>query len=322
MKDRRSPFRLFSLITFLLISCPKKQELSLRVYFIDVGHGDCILIQTPDDGIKNNGIAEGINILIDGGEKNAGQEIVVPFLSRLGIDTIQILIATHFHSDHIGGLIPVLEHFPVKLVLTHTEKKEGERDASLHKEFLKRVAEENCRQRQAVAGDTIFIGRELKAIILNPKILDEEENNNSIVLKIEYSSIGLLFTGDIEGKKRKEKASEIRYAERRLVDNYPGLLKSHLLKVAHHGSETSSTEEFLKIVSPKVAIITGGRKRFGGVVLPDSSVIFRLRRLGAKVYRTDFEDTDYKTAAGDDHIKVLVSPDSSLQVNYLRPPLF
>ncbi|MEO0102348.1 MAG: MBL fold metallo-hydrolase [candidate division WOR-3 bacterium] len=314
------PLDLASYFFCLLLSfaCSQRRDLALMIYFIDVGHGDCILIQTPDDGIKNNLTNEGLNILIDGGEEVMGREILLPFLWRHKIDTIDCLIATHFHSDHIGGLISVLENFPVKMVLTNAQKKEGE----LNRRFLETVAKENCLWRIARANDTIFWGKEMEVFILNPKELDKEENNNSIVLKIEYQGKGLLLTGDIEGKKKGEEPKNCKFTERRLIIEYKEILHSHVLKVSHHGSETSSTDEFLSLVSPKMAIITAGRKRFGNSILPDSSVILRLLKFGAKVYRTDFEDTSYKTAPGDDHILIKISPEGEITAHYLTRLIF
>ncbi len=313
------PDRKYLISLFLLfISCQRTQEFSLKVYFIDVGHGDCILIQTPDDQIPNNGIYEGRNILIDGGDEVKGREIVLPFLLRLKIDTIDILLATHFHSDHIGGLIPVLEGFPARSILTYAKEKRG----GLNTRFLESVSAENSLHRIVKAGDTICLGREIKAYILNPITIDEDENNNSIVLKIEYQGKGLLFSGDIEGKDRRSSAEEIKYAEKKMVDNYREVLRAFVLKVPHHGSETSSTLEFLKAVSPKIAVITAGRKKFGNTLLPDSSVVLRLRGIGAEIYRTDFGDTDYLTAAGDDHILVKISPDGKVTAKYLHLPVF
>lgn len=300
------------------LTCAQKRDLSLMIYFIDVGHGDCILIQTPDDGIKNNLTNDGLNILIDGGEEVIGREILLPFLWRHKIDTIDCLIATHFHSDHIGGLISVLENFPVKMVLTNAPKKKG----NLNERFLEMVAKENCLWRIAQAEETIFWGKEMEVFILNPKELDKEENNNSIVLKIDYQGKGLLLTGDIEGKRRKEDPKNCRFTERRLVDEGKEMLHSHILKVSHHGSETSSTNEFLSFVSPQIAIITAGRKRFGNIILPDSSVILRLQKYGVKIYRTDFGDTNYKTAPGDDHILIKVSPPDEITVRYLKSLIF
>jgi competence protein ComEC len=309
--------KLSLLLSLLLSSCAKRANLPLTIYFIDVGHGDCILIRTPDDGIKNNLKNEGLKILIDGGELAPGKKILLPFLRYLRIDTIDCLIATHFHSDHIGGLIPVLESLAVKTVLTNCQSQKGE----LNERFLQLVKQEKALWRIARAPDTLFWGKELSVFILNPETLERDENNNSIVLKIEYGGKGILLCGDIEGKERNEAPEKIRFKEKRLVEKYRNLLPSFFLKVAHHGSETSSTEPFLTAVSPKVAIITAGRKRFGNTILPDSSVVLRLEGFGAKIFRTDFADTSYRTAFGDDHIYLKILPNGEFTVGYLPPDL-
>ncbi len=303
----------FLCLLLSLLFCSERKELSLKIYFLDVGHGDCIFLQTPDDGIRGNGEYEGLCILIDGGEERMGREILLPFLRQNRIDTIDCLIATHFHSDHIGGLIPVLESFPVRMILTNTKEKKGE----LNGRFLELAAQEGCSWRIVQAGETIFWGKEMEVFILNPEKLGKEENNNSIVLKIEYEGKKILLTGDIEGKERKEDSKNCRFVERSLVDKNKEILRSHILKVAHHGSETSSTEEFLAAVRSEVAVITAGRKKFGGHILPDSSVVLRLRKFGAQIYRTDFGDTDYQTAPGDDHILIKISS-GKIDVRYLH----
>ncbi|MEO0087835.1 MAG: hypothetical protein ABIK90_07155, partial [candidate division WOR-3 bacterium] len=112
------------------------------------------------------------------------------------------------------------------------------------------------------------------------------------------------FAGDIEGKKRKESSNICRYTERFLVERFNKELKAKVLKVPHHGSETSLTDTFLKLVSPEIAIITAGRKKFGNVILPDTTVILRLIRNNIKIFRTDKDDYSYKDAPGDDHILI------------------
>ncbi len=296
-------------------SCPPREEdLALKVYFLDVGHGDCILIQTPDDRLKGNEFAEGLVILIDGGEEKMGREIVLPFLKNLGIDTIHQLIATHFHSDHIGGLLPVLESYPVKRILTYTKEREGK----LNQRFFEMALTEGCPWHSIRSGDTLFWGKEMSVSVLNPTRIDKEENKNSVVLKIEYQGKSLLLTGDIEEKRRKSKG-EIECSE--LVNRYRHLLPATVLKVPHHGSETSSSEEFLLAVSPEIAVITAGRKKFGPVVLPETSVVLRLKRFATEIYRTDLNDTNPRSAPGDDHILIKIDSSGKISAQYLPQPL-
>ncbi len=248
----------------------------LIVTVIDVGSiGDSILIQTP----------RGKNILIDGGftdlgEFNdfwdAGKDIVIPFLKKKGIKKIDIIVASHAHADHIGGLIDVMDEFEVGEVLEpgypYTTR--------AYRKFLEKIKEKGIPYSNTKRGDILDWEKELKVEVFSPpkKFFKGENacNNSSIVIKLTYKKVSFLFNGDIE-----------REVEKNLVENYGEKLKSTILKVPHHGSDTSSTVKFLKMVKPECAIIPIGKNNTYS--FPNSGVVEKYEVLGIRLYRTDLD---------------------------------
>lgn len=305
---------------------------SLKLTFIDVGHGDCTLIQTPDDGIKGNGKYEGKIILIDGGEKIEGKRVIIPYLESHGIPKdkpIDFLILTHAHSDHVGGLIPVIENYQIKAILDpgfdpskkSKNKSDGEKKKRTgYPEFLALAKEEpGCKLYRPLVGtlikkegDTLDWGSELEVRVLNSEKEADGPNNTSIVIRLKYGDVSFLLVGDAEGKERKNPPTVLKFVEKDLVEQYGDKLKSTFLKAGHHGSESSSTTAFISVVSPKYVIIMAGNKKFKGTLLPDKSVIERYKKLGVKVYRTDRDDERKESSetSGDDNI--IITTDGSL----------
>ena len=245
----------------------------LAVHFINVGQGDCILVQTPQKK----------NILIDGGgtpygDFDIGKNIVIPYLRREGISQIDIMFLTHPDMDHLEGLLPVLKEMKVNLVVDSGVQYQDK----TYLDFLSLIQEdENISYYQTRAGDVIQITPEIEFFILNPYktsncVIENDFNNNSIVLKLQYKNTDFLFTGDIE------EAAEINLLSRN------SLLKSDILKVAHHGSSSSTGDLFLEKVKPEVAIISVGSNNFGH---PHSNVIKKLEKKCQKVFRTDLNGT-------------------------------
>jgi competence protein ComEC len=245
----------------------------LAVHFINVGQGDCIFIQTPQEQ----------NILIDGGgtpysDFDVGENTVIPYLRREGINQIDIMFLTHPDIDHLEGLLPVLEKMKVNLVIDSGLECQDDN----YLKFKSIIREKkNTSYYQTKAGDIIKITPDLKFVILNPikssVYWDESDfNNNSIVLKLHYKNAGFLFTGDIE-----------KNAETSLLTSNC-LLKSDILKVAHHGSVSSTGESFLNSVKPDIAVISVGLNNFGH---PHPDVVKKLEAKCQKVFRTDINGT-------------------------------
>ncbi len=253
---------------------PLKGEV-LRITFLDVGEGDACLIQTPT----------GRNILIDGGSYQAGKDSLLPLLRQKGITNIHTLVATHPDSDHIGGLLVVLDsNIRIGEVLDcgipHT--------TSAYRNFLNKIEQRRTtKYSQPRADQTLNWGDEIKVQVLNPAHLFPDSNNSSIVIKLTYGRISFLFTGDVEEE-----------AEKEMVSRSGTRLKSTILKVAHHGSRNSSSYDFLQSVRPKIAIISVGKNPHGH---PTKEVLDRLTRLGVKVYRTDLKGNITITTNGEDY---------------------
>lgn len=239
----------------------------LKIVFVDVGQGDCIYIKTPDKK----------HILIDAGgnpyktyesDFDTGSYIVVPFLLKNGVSHLDLVIASHWHDDHVGGLLKVLEDMHVDNFLYYPPYQKNE----IFDEIMAILDKKDTDIVEGEGGQTYLIGEDVTFSILYPygEIFTENENNRSIVIHAKYKDTSIMFTGDIEGE-----------VERILADKE---LKSHILKVAHHGSLTSSTEEWIESVDPILAVIQVGNNSFGH---PHPDVINRFELRNIPLYRTD-----------------------------------
>ena len=244
---------------------------SLKVHFIDVGQGDSTLVITPHNK----------KILIDGGGSSdenfdVGKNTLIPYLLDRRINQIDYILISHFDNDHIGGILTLMSDLKVGKVIV---SKQAE-DSHNYQEFKKIVREKNIDVMVVKKGDVLKIEEDIKINILWPReeqIKQNVLNNNSIVAKFCYKNFSILFTGDIE---------EI--AENEILKDYEkneNILKSDILKVAHHGSKTSSTKRFIEAVSPGVALIgVGKNNNFGH---PSESILELLKSKSVKIYRTD-----------------------------------
>ena len=253
------------IVLILLISFIKIIPKDLKIYFIDVGQGDSSLIVTPS----------GKTILIDGGgseNKNfdVGEKVLFPYLLDRGITRIDYLIISHFDTDHVGGLFTVLEKLNVENVVISKQ----EEITSNYKRLLEIVNNKRIKILTVSKNDKLKIEKDIFFLFLWPNnnddlIKDNMLNNNSIVCKFYYKDFSMLFTGDIEY-----------LAEEKILEEYKNnlnILKSDILKIAHHGSKTSSSKEFLSVVNPKITLIgVGENNKFGH---PNEDVILRLENM-------------------------------------------
>lgn len=266
-KDRFILTGLAVMAILLVVSVRGLADGKLHVYFLDIGQGDAIFVQTEN----------GRQILIDGGpDENILRRLgeVMPFYDR----SIDLVVATHPDADHLAGLVSVLKKYKVDQIL-----ETGLACAtSICRGWEEVKGAENARVTLASSGQTVEASDQTKLLVLHPlenengKILTKR-NNGGIVLKMFFGSQSVLLTADIE-KQVEAKLLAIK------TD-----LDSDFLKIPHHGSKTSTTENFLKAVSPLAAFIqVGARNRYGH---PAEEVLSRLENFGVKYYRTDTDGT-------------------------------
>ncbi len=243
----------------------------LYVHVLDIGQGDSILIHTP----------LGKNMLIDGGP---GDAVILPISNILGfgLHTIDIMALTHPHADHLSGLIPLFERYAIHDIwytgVAHT--------TPIFLEWLKRIKQNgqkivHIRERQRIEIDEhIFVD----ILFPDTDISDSAKgvrkdlnlNNTSLVMKLFYGETSFLLVGDAEHE-----------IEKYLLKQ-PNELRADVLKIGHHGSKTSTSQEFLSAVSPHFAVISVGKNSYGH---PDPTVIRRIKEKGIELFRTDVNGT-------------------------------
>lgn len=234
------------------------ENLPLQVYFLDVGKADCAYIN-----------CDGKNILIDSGDKEPAGA-VTEFLKKQDIEKLDLVAISHPHRDHIGQMLDVINKFKIEKIIDSKIPKNLISGYTTYKKILNLISEKSILKKTVTPNDTFKIG-DLHFEIFGPIKKDESNlNNNSLVIKITYKKVSFLFTGDAE---KSEEADIIKSGKN---------LKSDVLKVAHHGSTTSSTYKFLKCVLPKYAVISG---------VPKEKVMIRLNEFCDKIYRTDKNGT-------------------------------
>lgn len=246
----------------------------LKVTYIDVGQGDSILIETPSHK----------TILIDAGDLikdykthaivfDTGKRVIEPLLKYKGINTIDLAVVTHFHKDHIGGILYLVEHFPIKAVLDNGIADPG------FPAYFKSIRERHITHLKAVGPSVLTLDHGITLQLLFPwrdAGSEKNKNNTSVTFKLTYQNVSFLFTGDLEEEKEEE-----------LVSKYGNKLHATVLKLGHHGSKTSSTMPFLQAVHPQVAIISAGRNNHFGH--PNQETLDKLQHLHIRTLRTDLD---------------------------------
>lgn len=228
----------------------------MDVHLIDVGQGDSILIKTPNEK----------NILIDGGPPTSGKK-VVSYLNKQGIKDIDLMIATHPHIDHIGGLPDVMKEFKVKKIIDT-----GKVHPTLtYVKYINQILKQKIPIEIAQKDKQIELDPSLNIKILNAHERMKNNNQSSIVLKISYDKINFLFLSDIEVDQ-----------EKLLFESYN--VEAEFVKIAHHGSKTSSSLEFLQHVDPQVALLTYSKHNKYGH--PVDHVIENLDTIDSHIYST------------------------------------
>lgn len=237
---------------------PLPEGSSFEVHFIDVGQADSALI-----------ICDNHYMLIDGGNAE-DSDLVYAYLERHGAERLDYMVATHAHEDHIGGLSGALNYAAVDVAYCPVP----EHDTKVFQNMVKYLGEQGKSLTVPEPGDKFNIGS-AQVEILGPVQKYSDTNNTSIVLRVDYGETSFLFTGDMEAK-----------AEKDLIESGANL-RATVLKAGHHGSDTSSSYQFLREVMPKYIVISVGEGNSYGH--PSEEILSRYRDVGAEVYRTDMQ---------------------------------
>lgn len=253
---RNKIFLSILIIISLLIGCDKKSLLS--IHMIDVGQGDSILVQTPTNK----------NILIDGGDEDS-ENIIISYLRQKRIKTIDIIIATHPDSDHIGSLDNIIKKFNVNSIYMP----EQSTDSKAYQNLINSCMDKNLSIQHLYKNDVLNIDNNINIYVLSPSYIQEESNLNSIVFKLTFNDNSFLFMGDAEEENEKE-----------ILHSFK-LNNINFIKIGHHGSNSSSSLEFIKKISPDIAAISCGYKNQYGH--PHREVINNLKQNHVSIYRTD-----------------------------------
>ncbi len=271
-RQRYVRWMLVGLCLVALMSLPVTIRRPLEVTVLDVGQGDAIYIRTPYNQ----------HILVDGGGdsvywqqrgRNVGLQRVVPYLQQRGVNTLDLVILTHPHEDHLHGLLAVLEHFHVNKIvdngMSHT--------TNSYQRYLELVLEKEIPYYKGRAGDRIQFQGNIGIDILHPDTILVgtrcDFNNNSIVFRLDYQNRTLLFTGDLDQEGQLDLVSRVNP-------------RADWIKIPHHGSRSAWSSEFFQAVEAKYGVISVGRNSFGH---PHPQVLAGLDELEVEVFRTDID---------------------------------
>jgi len=255
---------------------------NLAVNFLNVGQGDSAFIKTP----------ENYQILIDGGPDSSVLEklsFLMPFWDR----SIDAVILSHPEKDHMSGLIDVLQRYKVDYVIwTGIKRDTPEYETWIS--LLEKQKQDGAKIIEVKSGDKVLLGNTLIDVLfpfesLSDKVEKNTSNDAGVVCRLIFGNNSFLFTGDITSK-----------AEKELIDSKENIL-SDVLKISHHGSKYSTSDEFLKTVSPKIAVIEVGKNTYGH---PTPEVLQKLEKSGIQVLRTDING-DVKFFSNGKNIKLI-----------------
>ena len=260
---KKNYFSLF-LVLFTSLVIPFYVEASdFKIHFIDVGKGDSILIQTPNDK----------SVLVDAGNFITGFK-VVEYLKKYDIHNLDYLIFTHPDLDHIGGAFFVLQMMDVERIYDNGEDlTQVMQRSDIYRWYEELVRENNNYHIMTSGDDFVLDGVVFKVLWPHKPSIFSNFNANSLVIMIEYKKKKCLLTGDLTIPAEKELLNEARN------------LKADILKVGHHGNYDANCEEFLEVVSPNISVISVNKDNIRGY--PSRTVLERLETLNTKIYRTD-----------------------------------
>ena len=232
----------------------------LTVHFIDVGQADCALLE-----------CDGKYMIIDGGNVEDGQ-LVVSYLKQMGVETIDHVVCTHAHEDHVGGLPAVLSVFDAEAVYSPVT----EYSSKVFRDFVEKTENQGLSLTVPKPGDQFTLGT-ATVTVLGPVKEYEEANDTSIVLKVTYGDSDFLFTGDMEVA-----------AENDMIDHWGDSFdwEVEVLKVGHHGSDTSSGYRFVYETNPTYGVISVGEGN--SYNHPNEEPLSRLKDAGVVIFRTDY----------------------------------
>ena len=264
---------------------------NLTIAFIDVGQGDSILVILPNTK----------TLLIDGGNRDSSDKVLAT-LRQYGLSRVDVMVATHPQTDHIGGLIDIIKNLDIGQVL-HSGRTRTAHQSSA--DFLDAIETKQIPLGSVRQGDSINLDPIVKIDVLNPPgNLTDALNNNSVVLRLTYCEFSALFTGDIGEP-----------GEARLVSENSTALDADVLKAGDHGNRTSSSSSFLNAVTPEVVVISLGE----GWGYPEYEALERISAAGTEhVFRTDLDGTTTVTANGSSEYSIVTENNEKTVVDSPR----
>ena len=247
-------------LVLLFLFLPISAFADLQIHFLDVGQGDCTIV-----------LCDGESMVIDGGPASASSFVYSYIRNTLELQHIDYVVSTHPHLDHVYGLSSVLNAAPVDLVLTPVL----EWDSKAFNSMVKYAEKQGAPLSVPQEGDTLRLGGATVTILhCWPEAIDYgRTNDSSIVVRIDYGQTSFIITGDAED-----------WSEYMMIDSGVNL-RADVLRIAHHGSNTASTMEFLQSVQPEYAVISVGKDN--GYGHPHQEVLDRLNEVGSRILRTD-----------------------------------